>query len=75
MDEVKEILKAVSGNVPEKLDIGQKIPAIDYASTIRKVQNLSDSYEYKQLVNSVRSMSSSLEQLQNSIESAKNINP
>ena len=39
-DEVNEILNAVSGAKPEKLKIGMKIPAIDYASTIRKVQGL-----------------------------------
>lgn len=74
-EEVKEILKAVNGNLPDKLDIGQKIPAIDYASTIRKVQTLSDSYEYTQLVSAVNNISSCLKQVQASIEAAKNINP
>ena len=44
--EVKEILNAVSGHRPEVLSIGQKIPAIDYASTITKVKSLGDSYEF-----------------------------
>ena len=36
-NEISEILRSVNGKVPEKIDIGQKIPAIDYASSITKV--------------------------------------
>jgi hypothetical protein len=49
-DEVKEIINAVSGNKPEKLQIGQKIPAIDYASTITKIKSLEKDYDFKNLI-------------------------
>ena len=48
--EVKEILGAVLGSVPKDIEIGQKIPAIDYSATIRKLKSLPESYEYKNLI-------------------------
>lgn len=48
--EVCEILNAVSGQKPEDLKISQKIPAIDYASTITKIKSLKESYEFKTLL-------------------------
>lgn len=49
-NEIKEILTSVTGERPDELKIGQKIPAIDYASTITKVKSLSDNYSFKQLL-------------------------
>lgn len=55
--EIKEIVNAVTGNRPKAIEIGQKIPAIDYASTILKIKTLKDnSYfidllRYSQAVN------------------------
>ena len=49
-DEVKEILTSVSGKRPEKIEIGQKIPAIDYASTITKIKSLRETYVFKELL-------------------------
>lgn len=51
--ETNEILTAVNGVKPEELKIGMKIPAIDYASTIKKIQTLENNYEFKQLRNYV----------------------
>ena len=48
--EVKEILRAVQGTIPETIKIGQKIPAIDYAATITKLKQLPEEYAYKQLI-------------------------
>jgi len=53
--EVQAILKAVSGILPEKLNIGQKIPAIDYASTIIKVKALKDNYIYTLMIDKINS--------------------
>jgi hypothetical protein len=47
--EVKEILNAVTGKKPEKIEIGQKIPAIDYATTITKIKSLGEHYDFKEL--------------------------
>lgn len=40
--EIKEIVNAVTGNRPKEIEIGQKIPAIDYASTIIKIKTLKE---------------------------------
>ena len=71
--EVKEILSAVAGKKPEKLDIGQKIPAIDYATTITKVKTLEDSYEFKELSSEVNRFSVEFEKLKSSIQEAGKI--
>lgn len=47
--EVQEILRAVHGTVPKEIPLGQKIPAIDYASTITKLQNLAQDSNYQTL--------------------------
>ncbi len=49
-EEVKEILNAVTGKKPDNLNVGMRIPAIDYASTIRKIQTLEEEYSFRQLV-------------------------
>lgn len=49
-NEVKEIINAVSGERPKELSIGQKIPAIDYSSTITKIKTLSENTYFKDLV-------------------------
>ena len=62
-NEVKEILNAVTGNRPEKLEIGQRIPAIDYASTITKVKELRDSYHFKNVLEHAKKFNKELEGL------------
>ena len=47
--EVQEILRSVNGQLPDNLDIGQKIPAIDYASTITKIRQLEQEYSFKKI--------------------------
>lgn len=49
-NEVKEILNAVSGQKPKDIEIGQKIPAIDYSTTIVKIKTLSENTYFKDLV-------------------------
>lgn len=71
--EVKEIINAVSGNMPEKLEIGQKIPAIDYASTITKLKFLKDSYQFKNLVERVASFSSEIDDIKRAVSEAGKI--
>lgn len=48
--EIKEIVNAVTGSRPKEIEIGQKIPAIDYASTILKIKTLKDNSYFKELV-------------------------
>jgi len=71
--EVKEILNAVMGKSPDKIEIGQKIPAIDYASTIRKIQSLEKDYVFTNLVDYGRRFNESIEQLKQSVVKASQI--
>jgi len=48
-EEINEIMNAVNGVKPESLKIGMKIPAIDYASTIRKIKTLPENRAIKNL--------------------------
>ena len=68
--EVKEILRSVSGKVPDELSIGQKIPAIDYASTITQVKALGDDYDYRQLLQKVEVFNRAIDSLKESIQNA-----
>lgn len=45
-DEVREIITSVSGKRPTVIEIGQKIPAIDYATTVLKLKSLSSEYSF-----------------------------
>lgn len=49
-NEIKEIVNAVTGDRPKEIKIGQKIPAIDYASTITKIKSLKNDYDFKNLI-------------------------
>ena len=71
--EVVEILTAILGKAPDKVDIGQKIPAIDYASTIRKISALSAKYEWTTLLSKVGDFNKEVEKLKNAVESAENL--
>jgi len=71
--EVKEILNAVTGEKPVELKIGQKIPAIDYSSTITKLKLLSEEYSYRQVVRYIGDFIEHFENLKKVIESTKNI--
>jgi len=68
--EVKEILRSVQGAVPDSIEIGQKIPAIDYAGTITKLNQLTEDYHYKQLLVSADSFVKHIEGLQTAVKNA-----
>lgn len=72
-NEVDEILSAIMGKKPEKVEIGQKIPAIDYASTIRKISSLGQLYDWKQLLAKVDDFNKVVENLKIAVESAANL--
>ena len=72
-NEVKEILNAVTGEKPKEINIGQKIPAIDYASTITKVKALSDHDYYKGMLQKLDWFTSHVNKLTEAVEATKNI--
>jgi len=68
--EVEEIIKAVTGYVPEDLVIGQKIPAIDYASTITKIQSLGKNYVYEQMLSRIDAFIGVVSDLRSTIQNS-----
>ena len=72
-NEVKEILNSVTGERPKELNIGQKIPAIDYASTITKVKALADHEYYKNMLQKLEWFTSHVNKLTEAVEATKNI--
>ena len=72
-DEVKEILTSVSGKRPEEIVIGQKIPAIDYATTITKIKALKDDYKFKQIYEYLEKFSDMAKDLQDVVVKAGDI--
>jgi hypothetical protein len=71
--EVIEILSSVTGKTIEKLEIGQKIPAIDYASSIIKIKELGKEYRFKSLKENVEYFSASFKELEKTIMNAASI--
>ena len=72
-EEIREIIRSVSGNAPEKIVIGQKIPAIDYASSITKVKELRKSYDFTNIIRHHSSFSEELKKLEAALDSAASI--
>jgi len=71
--EVQEILKAVNGNLPDNLDIGQKLPAIDYANTITKVKALKDDYNFGLIFDKLENFCKTANELKSVVENAGTI--
>ena len=71
--ETNEILSAVNGIKPEELKIDMKIPAIDYASTIRKIQTLKQNYEFTNLCRNVKSFTSEFYKLEATVINASKL--
>lgn len=67
--EVMAILTAVA-SAPKRLEIGQKIPAIDYAATITKVKALKDSFLFRELELKIKRFSEEFGELANTIKQA-----
>ena len=72
-EEVKEILNAVNGTKPKELEVGMRIPAIDYVSTIRKIQTLSSEYSFRQVVEYSKNFTSVVQELADRVEAASHV--
>lgn len=72
-DEVKQILRAVTGEMPKDIAIGQKIPAIDYAGTIEKIKSLNQNYDFNRLKESANTLVSTIVTLQQAVDNAAKI--
>ena len=71
--ETEEILKSVTGKLPEKIEIGQKVPAIDYATTITKVKALQKNYAFEQMISKIKTFNNEVSKLESVIEKASSI--
>ena len=72
-DELKAILTATNGKSPDEVGIGQKIQAIDYASTIQKLKTLQSDYDFKQLIKATADFYETTQKLANIVENAGQI--
>ena len=71
--EIKEILSAVTGVKPKEIHIGQKLPAIDYATTITKIKALKENYQFIQLFARIGEFNETAEMLKVAVEKAGEI--
>ncbi len=71
--EVYEILDAVTGKRPDNLDIGQRIPAIDYATTITKVKALQEEHLFIYLKDKVANFNKHFDELVDAVDGAGSI--
>lgn len=71
--EVKAIITSVNGTAPKDILIGQKLPAIDYASSIAKVKALNDDFDYKALFKRLDGLNRSADALKDAVNAAANI--
>lgn len=73
-NEVQAVLTAVTGKQQTSpIQIGQKIPAIDYASTIEKIKALSKNSNYTNLLEYASRFQASLAALDQVVDSAASI--
>ena len=73
-NEVREIIHSVTGNsAPKEIPIGQKLPAIDYAQSIKKLKELKDDYTYKQLKSYLSNLYSEFVKFSGAVENAASI--
>jgi hypothetical protein len=72
-NEIKEIVNAVTGNKPKEIQIGQKIPAIDYASTITKIKSLKDDDYFKEILKYSKWFKETVDELELAVEKASEI--
>lgn len=72
-EEVTAILTSVSGVKHTDISINQKIPAIDYASTILKVKSLQDEYIFKSMVSKVEDLYTYTKDLKEVVSKAANL--
>lgn len=71
--EVKEILTAVTGTLLTGVVVGQKIPALDYASTIRKLQSLKNDNSYVNMMSHFRDLHNKIKSFEDQINNASQI--
>jgi len=71
--EVREIMRSVTGKTPKELSIGDKIPAIDYASTITKLKELGENNSFTNLLYYTKDFVERVEELSKVVEAAKNL--
>lgn len=70
--EVKEILRATLGQTSIYVSIGIKIPAIDYATTITKIKQLSEDYAFRSLLTKTKEFVKEIEELTEVVRATKN---
>jgi hypothetical protein len=71
--EVGEILRSVTGEAPKEIKVGQKIPAIDYATTITKIKGLGKNWQFTQLTERLAAFNEEFSALTDVVKGAASI--
>lgn len=71
--EVIGILNSVTGKEQDKVEIGQKIPAVDYAESITKLKGLNENYDFKTLLRSEADLSKSIKKIEAAVKKVSKI--
>lgn len=72
-DEVKAILTSVLGVCVKTVEIGQKVSAIDYATTVTKIKELYSSYKFRNLFDSLEAFNGVAEELRDAVMNARDL--
>jgi len=72
-NEIKDILTSVSGVRPKEVSIGQRIPAVDYASTITKIKGLKDDYDFRAVFSRLGDFNKTANLLEEAVMNANNL--
>jgi hypothetical protein len=71
--EVRDVLTAILGKAQEKIEIGQKIPAVDYSGSLTKMKNLKSDYYYQAILQNTEKFYNEMKELQKAVESSGKI--
>ena len=71
--EVKNMLTAVHGKNRPEIEIGTKIPAIDYATSIVKIKELAKNNYFEYMVSRIKDFNTEFDRLTEAVKSVANI--
>ena len=71
-EEINDIISAVGGDT-KNIKLNQRIPAFDYATTIRKLKNLQNNATVKMLFHQLRDFNAIADQIKGAIDKASNL--
>lgn len=74
-EEVREILQSVNGKnmTLAEINIGQKIPAIDYSTTLRKLKSMKTNGYFQSLLSATKAFNQTMDNLAEKVDDLSKI--